>query len=214
MGTFGYQESLPRLPVPYLKDTCSRYLKSVQPFLHSLEYEKTYHIIQEFLQSKTSEQLQNLLLERAAKASTSWLEEWWNHLAYLDVRDPILIHVNYGYGLKDDPAMEHMKQSKRAALLIDGLLKFKELIEQQNLEVDQTKSTPLCMVQYTYLFGTCRIPHKTRDQVETAISSQIHHIMVARHGQFYTLDVMDEHGMSFPVNLIERQVQREDEIRR
>jgi carnitine O-acetyltransferase len=202
--TFAYQENLPKLPVPSLDDTCNRYLKSVQPFSNSIEYEKTRHIVKEFLQSKTGEQLQNWLLERAAKTSTSWLEEWWNHLAYLDVRDPILINVNYGYGLKDDPTIEHMKQSKRAALLIDGLLKFRELIESETLELDRAKSTPLCMVQYKYLFGTCRVPEKTRDRMETATSSKALHIIVARHGQFYVLDVINEHGLSLPVNLIER----------
>lgn len=205
--TYEFQKILPRLPVPSLGDTCARYLKSVQPFLNSESYEKTETIVKKFLISDSSQLLQNLLVNRASKTSTSWLETWWNDTAYLEVRDPILINVNYGYGLKDSLDDEKMKQTRRAALLVDGILEFKRSLEMEILEPDASKSIPLCMTQYKYLFGACRIPHIKKDIVDKVDSSKIHHIIVARHGQFYLLNVYDKSGISLPVDSIEKYVQ-------
>jgi carnitine O-acetyltransferase len=204
LKTYECQQLLPRLPVPSFSDTCTRYLKSVQPFLNSKQYERTEKIVQDFLVSESGQHLQHLLLNKAAKASTSWLEQWWNDLAYLTVRDPILINVNYGYGFRDDVrTTNNIGQSKRAALLIEGLLKFKQLLETETLEPDKVRSTPLCMVQYRYLFGTCRIPQETKDRVETVDISNVRYIIVVRNGQFYVLDVIDRDGTLLPVHSIE-----------
>ena len=203
MRTYAYQSLLPKLPVPSLSDTCARYLRSVRPFLDSKQYERTERIVQDFLVSESGQHLQHLLLNKAAKASTSWLEQWWNDLAYLTVRDPVLINVNYGYGFKDDSRNTNIDQPRRAALLIEGLLRFKQLLETESLEPDRDKSTPLCMVQYRYLFGTCRIPQEMKDRMETVDSSNVRYIIVARNGQFYVLDVIDKHGALLSVQIIE-----------
>jgi hypothetical protein len=44
-----FEESLPKLPVPTLEETATRYLKSVHPLLSSSEFESTTKAVQEFI---------------------------------------------------------------------------------------------------------------------------------------------------------------------
>ena len=37
---YSYQNSLPRMPVPSLKDTCQRFMLSMKPLLDDKEYEE------------------------------------------------------------------------------------------------------------------------------------------------------------------------------
>jgi hypothetical protein len=63
-GTFANQARLPRLPVPSLEETASRYLKSCLPLLTSQEYEKTRSIVEAFTQKGgLGEQLQQRLID-------------------------------------------------------------------------------------------------------------------------------------------------------
>ena len=45
-----FQPSLPRLPIPKLEDTCSRYLDAVAPVTSLEQFSKTEALVAEFLQ--------------------------------------------------------------------------------------------------------------------------------------------------------------------
>ena len=63
-----YQQSLPSLPVPPLKQTLERYLVSVLPILNNREYEETKRCVKEFERpGGVGENLQRKLEERAEK---------------------------------------------------------------------------------------------------------------------------------------------------
>ena len=85
------QSSLPLLPVPTLADTIDRFLPTALP-LAATEDEATslQRDCQDFLTDALP--LQQRLLERAeGLKTTSWLQQWWNTLGYLQVRDPVVI---------------------------------------------------------------------------------------------------------------------------
>lgn len=44
----GKVQNLPKLPVPKLSDTLSKYLKTVQPFLNNEEFATTSSLVKEF----------------------------------------------------------------------------------------------------------------------------------------------------------------------
>lgn len=46
--TFHFQDSLPRLPIPKLEDTCSRYLDAQKPLLTPEQYEETKQLVDKF----------------------------------------------------------------------------------------------------------------------------------------------------------------------
>lgn len=68
-----HQSSLPRLPVPPLKDTLDRYLKSLKPLLTPVEFDNTKEVVEKFGEpGGIGEHLTEKLHERAAQRE-SWV---------------------------------------------------------------------------------------------------------------------------------------------
>ena len=58
-----FEDSLPRLPVPTLEETCQRYLKSIHPLLTKDEYAASEKAVAKFQQQAAS--LQDRLVAKA-----------------------------------------------------------------------------------------------------------------------------------------------------
>eukprot|EP00126_Sphaerothecum_destruens_P002216 Sdes_comp15654_c0_seq1m4668 len=186
------QHCLPSLPVPDLQHTLSAYLDSVQALLGPEEFAATQKYVREFGKAGgVGEKLQEMLVERSRKEETSWLLEWWESIIYLKSRNPIAIYSNW-YGLdKIDPCVRN--QTTRAANLISAVLKFKHLIDTQQLEPNRVQGTvPLCMWQYSRLFGTVRIPGPEIDELITHKNSK--HIVVEYRNLYFKVDLYYEDG--------------------
>lgn len=70
-----HQESLPKLPVPPLKQTCDRYLAALEPIVDAEELKNTCRLLEEFqLPGGVGERLQKSLEKRASK-----LDNWVRH---------------------------------------------------------------------------------------------------------------------------------------
>ncbi|PVU96848.1 hypothetical protein BB561_000907 [Smittium simulii] len=183
------QPEVPKLPVPTLEETLPKYLKTLKPLLSQQEYESSKNIVSEFQASEIGQKLQTRLSQRAAEPGRpSWLEEWWNDLAYLGYRDPVVPFVSYFYAHKDDKKLR--SQTKRAAAIVHTALKFWTSVVNETLEPETIKNTPLCSNSYQYMFNTCRIPRKPSDypvQFDPALNPKI---TVARNGIFYTLPII------------------------
>lgn len=123
-----YQASLPTLPVPTLQSTCSKYLETVQPLLTPEAFARTQNVVDKFLASPQAAQLQKRLQDRAAQPGTkNWLSDWWNDVAYMGYRDPVVVYVSYFFVHADDKFRKD--QAKRAASLVKAILPFRELVE-------------------------------------------------------------------------------------
>eukprot|EP00842_Homolaphlyctis_polyrhiza_P005351 jgi/Hompol1/5817/HPOL_002125-RA len=96
---YAHQATLPRLPVPSLDETGTRYLRSVRPLVDDAAFARTSAAVADFVRpGGTGAVLQQRLLARAQApehASRSWLIDWWNDYAYMSYRDPVVINVNY-----------------------------------------------------------------------------------------------------------------------
>ncbi len=123
-----FEASLPRLPVPPLSSTAAKYLETVQPHLSPEQYSVTQAAVKKFLESDQAKVLQERLQARAVDPSTkNWLSEWWNDVAYMAYRDPVVVFVSYFYVYRDD--IKKPGQAQRAASLIKALLPFRALVE-------------------------------------------------------------------------------------
>lgn len=123
-----FEASLPRLPVPTLSSTGAKYLETVQPHLTPLEYERTHNIVKSFVQSHLGKKLQERLEARAAEPDIkNWLADWWNDVAYMAYRDPVVVYVSYFYVHVDD--LWRKDQVKRAASLVKAILPFRAMVE-------------------------------------------------------------------------------------
>ena len=110
--------------------------------------------------------------------------------SYLNFDNPVVLNLNPFFLLEDDPTPARNNQVTRAASLIVSALEFVRAVRKEELPPDTVKGTPLCMHQYSRLFGTARVPTDQGCQIEQDPESK--HIVVMCHGQFYWFDVLDD----------------------
>ena len=123
-----YQASLPCLPVPPLSSTLAKYLETIRPHLTPAEYARSEFAVRKFGASPEAAELQRRLEGRAAERGTvNWLADWWNEVAYMAYRDPVVVNVSYFYVHVADPAVRDAP--RRAATLVKAMLPFRTLVE-------------------------------------------------------------------------------------
>lgn len=65
-------------------------------------------------------------------------------------------------------------------------------MRREELPPDSVRGTPLCMYQYSRLFGTARVP--TENGCHIGQDPDARHVVVLCHGQFYWFDVLDDNS--------------------
>lgn len=104
----------------------------------------------------------------------------------------MVLNLNPFFLLEDDPTPARNNQVTRAASLVVSALEFVRAVRKEELPPDKVKNTPLCMYQYSRLFGTARVPTENGCQIEQDPHSK--HIVVMAHGQFYWFDALDDNS--------------------
>jgi len=200
---YSYQNSLPRMNVPPLKQTVKKFLESVKPILSTEDYDKMEIEAKEF-QSSLGPKLQ-WILQLKSWWAPNYCTDWWEKYVYLMGRDPIAINSNY-YCLDQGGWVPTKVQSARAAGFLTSLLIFKKLMETEKLEpLVIRKTIPLCMFQYQRMFNAARIPKLDQDKIRHHQGSD--HVVVLCNGHFYKLNVLDAHGKQ--LNVMDLQSQME-----
>ncbi|KAI8836573.1 acyltransferase ChoActase/COT/CPT [Chytridium lagenaria] len=194
--TFENQDKVLRLPIPPLKQTAEKYLKSCKPLLSSEDFAKTTAAVNEFVkEGGYGEVLQSRLAEVDKSAPNSWLEDIWLKKAYLEWREPSMINL-----LATPPPKGEITefQIQRASGFIHRLLEYKKLSMRRNsseqLEPELMKDKPLCMNQYKFQFGTTRMPGEFSDVIYNTFPATAKHIVVLFKDQLYTLEVYGSNG--------------------
>ncbi|KAL9100613.1 MAG: hypothetical protein Q9163_004029 [Psora crenata] len=182
---FRFEDSLPRLPVPTLEETAKRYLKSVHPLLNQAEYVTTQKAVNSFIKpGSLGEELQKRLIARREDPKhRNWIYEWWNDVAYLSYRDPVVPYVSYFYSHRDD--RRRRDPAKRAAALATAVLEFRKQVDDGTLEPEYMKKLPISMESYQWMFNACRIPGKSADHPVKYNWQENNYILVVRKNQFF-----------------------------
>nr|XP_051696109.1 peroxisomal carnitine O-octanoyltransferase isoform X1 [Oryctolagus cuniculus]XP_051696110.1 peroxisomal carnitine O-octanoyltransferase isoform X1 [Oryctolagus cuniculus]XP_051696113.1 peroxisomal carnitine O-octanoyltransferase isoform X1 [Oryctolagus cuniculus] len=218
--TFQYQDSLPSLPVPPLEESLKKYLESVKPFANEEEYKKTEEIVQKF-QNGIGAELHQKLLERA-KGKRNWLEEWWLNVAYLDVRIPSQLNVNFA---GPSPHFEHYWPPKegthleRGSIILWHNLNYWQLLRKEKVPVDKVGNTPLDMNQFRMLFSTCKVPGITRDSIMNYFRTESEghspsHLAVLCRGRVFVFDVIHEGSLITPPEFLRQLTHIQEKCRR
>ncbi|KAI9709063.1 MAG: hypothetical protein M1820_003509 [Bogoriella megaspora] len=187
--TFAAQDNLPKLPIPELDDTCRRYLEALRPLQSAREHQDTVAAVNEF-KKRDGPDLQERL-KKYATGKTSYIEQFW-YDSYLNFDNPVVLNLNPFFLLEDDPTPARNNQVTRAASLVISALSFIRAVRKEELPPDMLRNQPLCMYQYSRLFGTARIPTENGCQIGQDPSAK--HMVVLAHGQFYYFDVLDDNS--------------------
>ena len=201
-----FQDSLPNLPVPPLSSTIAKYLETVQPHLTAAEFAKTSEAAHAFEKSPIGLELQKRLeARRAEPGMKNWLADWWNDVAYMAYRDPVVVYVSYFYVHLDDKRIRN--PATRAATLIKALLPFRDLTESGRLEPERARTTPLCMASYKWLFNSSRYPTKPSDTAKKFDAALNNHVIFVRKNKFYEVQVV-QNGKELSLVELESQVNK------
>ncbi|CAJ0949344.1 unnamed protein product [Ranitomeya imitator] len=204
-----HQEGLPSLPVPPLQQTLDKYLLALKPIVSQEEWSHTSQVVQDFQSSGVGERLQKGL-ERRAKKTENWLSDWWLQTAYLEYRLPVVVHSSPGVVLPKQDFADRQGQLRFAAKLIEGVLDFKAMIDNETLPVEHLGGKLLCMNQYYQILSSCRIPGAKRDSVVnySQVKNPPTHITVVHNFQFFELDVYNSDGSALTTDQIFNQLEK------
>ena len=196
--TFYNDEKLPPLPVPKVEDTIEKYLDSCKAILSDEDFQKTELICQKFVE-KESKVLQAKLLHRAA-TNRNWLEKWWLDKAYLETRTPLPLQNFSGPGTycEDVWPLKEGIQFQRAALNMYTFASFWNIIRNEMMAPHISDGNYLSMQQFRYLFNTCRIPKRGRDELLHLFKTKAEgggsptHVIVLCRGYVFKVDAVDQ----------------------
>ncbi|XP_039278604.1 carnitine O-acetyltransferase isoform X2 [Nilaparvata lugens] len=201
---------LPKLPVPALKDTLTRYLRTVKPFLNDEEYRLTEKRVNDFA-SGVGAKLQELLMKRA-ETKDNWLADWWLKVAYMEFRSPVVYFSSPGLVFPKTEFRNADDRIRYASQLVAAAVNFKLTIHNHGLKQDMMRTIPQDMSQYYQVFGTCRIPNKPGDLLEFHPNSR--HIVVMHKNHMFKLDVVTPGGTAVGTKQLARNLKRIFELSR
>jgi len=199
---YSFQNAMPRQPVPALKDTLEKYLRSVKPLLSKEDYDEAEGEGKRFIEGEGIK-LQGLLVLKSWFAA-NYVSDWWEKYVYLRSRSSILINSNY-YGLGYANYIPSHCQAARAAVLTHFYTKCKQQLDSEQIKPMTIRDTvPICMRQYERVFCTTRVPGRDSDVVLHGDSS---HIVVLHKGTFWRLNVISDEGYAISPAKLQRQLE-------
>lgn len=104
----------------------------------------------------------------------------------------VVLNLNPFFLLEDDPTPARNNQVTRAASLVVSALNFVRAVRREELPPDMVRGRPLCMSQYSRLFGTARVPTDNGCVIRHDPTAK--HVVVLCRGQFYWFDVLDDNS--------------------
>uniref|UniRef100_A0A8C9WXP5 carnitine O-palmitoyltransferase n=1 Tax=Sander lucioperca TaxID=283035 RepID=A0A8C9WXP5_SANLU len=194
---YSFQNSLPRLPVPTIKDTCRRHLESVRPLMDDEKYERMEGLTKDF-EKNLGPRLQWYLKLKSWWAS-NYVSDWWEEYIYLRGRGPIMVNSNY-YAMDFLYVFPTSIQAARAGNAIHAIMLYR-----RKLDRAQIKPIPLCSAQWEQMFNTSRVPGLETDTLQHMNDSK--HIAVYHKGRFFKVWMFYDGRLLLPRE-IEQQMQR------
>ncbi|KAF7239641.1 Carnitine O-palmitoyltransferase 1, liver isoform [Varanus komodoensis] len=178
---YSYQASLPRLPVPAIKDTMQRYLESVRPLMSDDEFQRTAGLARDF-ERTLGPRLQWYLKLKSWWAS-NYVSDWWEEYVYLRGRGPLIVNSNY-YAMDFLYVTPTPIQAARAGNLVYAMLLYRRKLIREEIKPMMIQGClPMCSAQYERMFNTTRVPGMEGDSIQHLQDSK--HIAVYHAGRLF-----------------------------
>ncbi|XP_062993403.1 palmitoyl thioesterase CPT1C isoform X2 [Elgaria multicarinata webbii] len=182
---YSYQASLPRLPVPAIKDTMQRYLESVRPLMADNEFQRMAGLARDFEQT-LGPRLQWYLKLKSWWAS-NYVSDWWEEYVYLRGRGPLIVNSNY-YVMDFLYVTPTPIQAARAGNLVYAMLMYRRKLIREEIKPMMIQGClPMCSAQYERMFNTTRVPGMEGDSIQHQQDSK--HIAVYHAGRLFRVCV-------------------------
>ncbi|KAJ8249095.1 hypothetical protein GJAV_G00231120 [Gymnothorax javanicus] len=154
---YSFQSSLPRLPVPSVKDTMRRYLESARPLMDDVEFKRMEGLAMDF--EKTLGPKLQWYLKLKSWWATNYVSDWWEEYIYLRGRGPIMVNSNY-YAMDFLYVFPTSLQAARAGNAIHAIMLYRRMLDRAQIKPIYIldNRVPLCSAQWERMFNTSRIP--------------------------------------------------------
>ncbi|XP_051916022.1 carnitine O-palmitoyltransferase 1, liver isoform isoform X1 [Hippocampus zosterae] len=201
---YSFQNSLPRLPVPSVKDTCRRYLESVRPLMDDEQFKRMKGLAKDF-ELNLGPRLQWYLKLKSWWAS-NYVSDWWEEYIYLRGRGPIMVNSNY-YAMDFLYVFPTSIQAARAGNAIHAIMLYRRKLDRAQIKPIYllANKVPLCSAQWERMFNTTRIPGLETDILQHTNESK--HIAVYHKGRFFKVWMFYDGRLLLPRE-IEQQMER------
>ncbi|XP_017274476.1 carnitine O-palmitoyltransferase 1, liver isoform isoform X2 [Kryptolebias marmoratus] len=200
---YSFQNSLPRLPVPSVKDTCMRYLESVRPLMDDGQFERMTALSKDF-EKNLGPRLQWYLKLKSWWAS-NYVSDWWEEYIYLRGRGPIMVNSNY-YAMDFLYVFPTSVQAARAGNAVHAIMLYRRKLDRAQIKPLMLLHTiPMCSAQYERMFNTTRVPGVETDTIQHVNESK--HIAVYHRGRFFKVWMFYDGRLLLPRE-IEQQMER------
>ncbi|XP_039988326.1 carnitine O-palmitoyltransferase 1, liver isoform isoform X2 [Xiphias gladius] len=200
---YSFQNSLPRLPVPSIKDTCRRYLESVRPLMDDEQYDRMKGLTKDF-EKNLGPRLQ-WYLKLKSWWTSNYVSDWWEEYIYLRGRGPIMVNSNY-YAMDFLYVFPTSIQAARAANAIHAIMLYRRKLDRAQIKPLMLLHTiPMCSAQYERMFNTSRVPGVDTDTLQHMNESK--HIAVYHKGRFFKVWMFYDGRLLLPRE-IEQQMER------
>lgn len=181
---YSYQGILPRLPLPSLRDTLARHLKTVRPLLSDAEFDNMVQLSAAFEQNEGRKFQRYVWFKWLL--SSNYVSDWWERFVYLRSRSPLLVNSNF-YAMDNLRVSLTSRQTSRAANVIYSMLKFRDILQREDWKPMMLGDImPLCSWQHMRQFDTTRIPGIENDTMRHLPSSATH-VAVVHRGRWFQL---------------------------
>ncbi|KAF8907306.1 acyltransferase ChoActase/COT/CPT [Gymnopilus junonius] len=205
-----------RLPVPALRDTLDRYLRSLEPFLledesrGGMSFDSALALRQRWadeFETGIGKTLQERLIALDKVSPYNWLDDnFWINKAYLEWRAPLLINSNWWLAFFEDPLIPRSAlsgetnnnrvgttfwQLRRSAWLIHRMLQFRDNVV-ESVESDTTTLGSWLLENVSKLFNITRIPEPYCDTLSKSPHSSsraARSILLMLHDWCYSIAV-------------------------
>ncbi|XP_064807815.1 carnitine O-palmitoyltransferase 1, liver isoform-like isoform X1 [Oncorhynchus masou masou] len=200
---YSFQTSLPRLPVPSVDDTITRYLESVRPLLDDEQYNQMEVVANDFKKDQAPKLQKYLILK--SWWTTNYVSDWWEEYIYLRGRSPIMVNSNF-YSMDLLYVTPTHRQAARAGNVVHAMLQYRRKLERgEHAPLRALGVVPMCSYQMERMFNTTRIPGIETDFVQHL--SDRKHLVVYHKGRFFKVWLYYGGGHLWPSEL-ETQFQR------
>ena len=198
--TFEFQEQLKTLPLSNLNEASMNFLDWLEPLVTQDQFKITKKNLENF-KIKDGPILEKRLIEWSRQNEGNWLAPLWKDM-YLDIRDPLVIDVNYFIKLITDHLKVKYTSPDIAGVIINKLMDIYESIELETFEVEKARDTPMCMSQYKQMFKATRIPKENRDEYIVKAKSKNNHIIVMFKNNMIKVNLSDSSGKRHSCKMI------------
>ncbi|XP_077425137.1 carnitine O-palmitoyltransferase 1, liver isoform isoform X1 [Vanacampus margaritifer] len=201
---YSFQNSLPRLPVPPVKDTCRRYLESVRPLMDDEQFQRMKGLAKDF-EMNLGPRLQ-WYLKLKSWWTSNYVSDWWEEYIYLRGRGPIMVNSNY-YAMDFLYVFPTSIQAARAGNAIHAIMIYRRKLDRAQIKPIYllANKVPLCSAQWERMFNTTRIPGLETDILQH--TNETKHIAVYHKGRFFKVWMFYDGRLLLPRE-IEQQMER------